>query len=265
MKKFNAIRVVCVAALLTAAGGARSQSSKTNSVSLEGSWKGQEIDGAVPGESSLVISGTNLEFRGADSNEWCKATFTLHEDTNPKQLIAVVTACPSPGFIGKTENAIYRFEDGALRLAENAPGDAAMPTAFDAPTARQFLFKAAKARGSDLDALQGTWQGQLLGPTEPPTATLVISGEHLELKMADTNVWYKARFSLRPETNPKQLVATITACPFPESLGKTANGTYRFEEGGGLRMSANQPGDPAVPAGFDAPGVPQYFFRALKP
>jgi uncharacterized protein (TIGR03067 family) len=74
---------------------------------------------------------------------WCeyKATFTLREDTNPKQLIAVVTDCPFPQYVGKTSQAIYRIENGTLTLAANEPGNPAVPANFDAPNARVILFK----------------------------------------------------------------------------------------------------------------------------
>ena len=90
------------------------------------------------------MAGANLEFHGADPNEWYKATFTLHEDTTPKQLVAVITECPIPQYVGKTANAIYRIENGTLTLTGNEPGNPAVPVAFDAPGTRQIVFKIEK-------------------------------------------------------------------------------------------------------------------------
>ena len=118
-----------------------SKSHPPDSATLKGTWKGQEISARGNGSASLVLSGANLEFHGADPNEWYKATFTLHEDTNPKQLVAVITECPAPQYVGKTANAIYRIEGGTLTITGNEPGNPAMPTAFDAPGARQIVFK----------------------------------------------------------------------------------------------------------------------------
>ena len=59
-----------------------------------------------------------LEFHGANPQEWYKATFTLREDTTPKQLEAVVTECPVARYVGKTAHAIYKIETASLRLPE---------------------------------------------------------------------------------------------------------------------------------------------------
>jgi uncharacterized protein (TIGR03067 family) len=121
-----------------------SKSHPTDSVAFQGNWTGREIGANTPGSPTLVFSGTNLEFRGADTNEWYKATFTLREDTNPKQLVAVITECPFPQYVGKTSLAIYRIEDGGLRIAANEPGNPSAPANFDAPGVRQVLFKLGK-------------------------------------------------------------------------------------------------------------------------
>jgi uncharacterized protein (TIGR03067 family) len=116
----------------------------SDSVTLQGTWKGHE-GGANPERSvSLVLSGANLEFHGADPNDWCKGTFSLRENTNPKQLIGVITDAPDLQVVGKTVNAIYRIEDGVLTIAGNAPGSPAPPAAFDAPDARQLVLQAEK-------------------------------------------------------------------------------------------------------------------------
>ena len=126
--------------MLVAASGC-SKSHYSDSVALQGTWKGQEARANAKGSASLVLSGANLEFHGADTNEWYKATFTLREDTNPKQLVAIITECPAPQYVGKTANAIYRVEDGTLTITGNEPGNPAMPATFDAPGARQIVFK----------------------------------------------------------------------------------------------------------------------------
>lgn len=116
----------------------------SDSAALQGTWKGQEIGVNAERPASLVLSGANLEFHGADAGDWCKGTFSLREDTNPKQMIGVITDAPDLQYVGKTVNAIYRIKDGALTIAGNAPGNPAPPAAFDAPDARQFVFKAEK-------------------------------------------------------------------------------------------------------------------------
>jgi len=129
-----------VVVMLVVASGC-SKSHKPDSVTLQGTWKGQEIGASAKGSASLLLSGANLEFHGANTNEWYKATFTLREDTNPKQLVAIITECPALQYVGKTANAIYRIENGTLTITGNEPGNPAVPAAFDAPDARQIVFK----------------------------------------------------------------------------------------------------------------------------
>jgi uncharacterized protein (TIGR03067 family) len=81
-----------------------------------------------------------LEFHGANPQEWYKASYTLREDTTPKQLDAVVTDCPMARYVGKTAHAIYKIEAGKFTLAGNEPGNPAVPAGFDAPGARQIIF-----------------------------------------------------------------------------------------------------------------------------
>ena len=108
---------------------------------LQGKWKGEEIGGSTQGPCYLTISGQTLEFRGADSSEWYKGTFTLREDTKPAQFIGKIDDCPYPQVIGASVYAIYEIKDGTLKLAGNEPGAPTAPVSFDAAGARQFVFK----------------------------------------------------------------------------------------------------------------------------
>jgi uncharacterized protein (TIGR03067 family) len=112
---------------------------KSDSALLQGTWTGQEIGGSASGSPSLVIAGTTIEFHGATPQEWYKATFTLREDTNPKQFDAILTECSFPQYVGKIGRAIYKLEDGKLTLTGNEPGNPIVPSSFDAPGARQFI------------------------------------------------------------------------------------------------------------------------------
>jgi uncharacterized protein (TIGR03067 family) len=78
----------------------------------------------------MVFQGTNLEFHGANPMEWYKGTFTLREDTRPKQLVALVTDCPAPPYIGKTSYAIYQIQNGTFTLTGNEPGNPKAPNGF---------------------------------------------------------------------------------------------------------------------------------------
>jgi uncharacterized protein (TIGR03067 family) len=118
-----------------------SEPQKSDSDTIQGQWQGTEKDAAPDQHSSLTISGKNLEFHGSDTNEWYKGTFTIHEDTNPKQFIGVIKDCPSSDCIGLKVCAIYRIENGAFTICGSGPGETNFPTSFDGPGARQIVFK----------------------------------------------------------------------------------------------------------------------------
>jgi uncharacterized protein (TIGR03067 family) len=136
----SGLALVFLATLLGASGCSKSpKPDSTDSKVLQGTWKGQEAN--ATGSDSLVLSGTNLEMHGADPREWYKATFTLLEDKNPKQMVVIITDCPDPKYVGKTAYAIYQIQDGALTIAAHAPGDTNVPATFDDPQARKVVFK----------------------------------------------------------------------------------------------------------------------------
>ncbi len=93
--------------------------------------------GSLP---SLVFNGSNLEFHGTDTNEWYKATFTLREDTQPKQLVVVITDCSFPQYVGKTAHAIFKIEGEKLTMAANEPGNPKTPASFGARGVREIEF-----------------------------------------------------------------------------------------------------------------------------
>ena len=68
------------------------------------------------------FSGQSFEFHGPDANEWYKGTFTLRESVNRKVMVAAITECPVEKYVGKSDYAIYRFENGTLMLTARNPG-----------------------------------------------------------------------------------------------------------------------------------------------
>lgn len=105
---------------------------------IQGTWTGQEA--GVRGAASLVLQGTKLEFHGANPNEWYKATISLREKTTPKQCVVTITDCSDPDYIGKIGHSIYKIEGNTLTISGNQPGSAAVPTNFEAPKSRIFVF-----------------------------------------------------------------------------------------------------------------------------
>lgn len=108
---------------------------------LQGTWKGYEMGRPAEAPCRVIISGNTLEFRGASSNDWCKGTFTLRPDTNPKQLVGVMRECDDPQYVGKTVHAIYRIDADTLILAGNAPGNPEAPASFEASGCRKLVLK----------------------------------------------------------------------------------------------------------------------------
>jgi len=121
-----------------------------DSVTIQGSWLGQEVRNGRPLRSSLTLAGREWEFRGADLNDWCKGTYTLREDTTPKQLTVVITQCPRAQEVGEIIHAIYQVrpgpptdqqpDQGTLILTANAPGNPQPPAGFGDRQARQIVF-----------------------------------------------------------------------------------------------------------------------------
>jgi hypothetical protein len=77
---FGPSRVLFLASMFLAAlavSSGCSKAHKPDAVVLQGAWKGQEAAGNAAGSDSLVLSGTNLEFHGADPREWYKASVLL--------------------------------------------------------------------------------------------------------------------------------------------------------------------------------------------
>jgi len=107
---------------------------------------------------------------------------------------------------------------------------------------------------SDTAAIQGTWAGYHQGHQSEGTSSVTFSRNTLDFHGPDTNNWCKGIFSLREDTNPKQLVGTILECPDARVVGQTVHAIYRIE-GGQLTLAGNPPGNPDVPTSFDAPGA----------
>jgi uncharacterized protein (TIGR03067 family) len=115
------------------------------------------------------------------------------------------------------------------------------------------------AQKPDSVVLQGTWSGQEVGANTQGSASLIIEGSKIEFHGSNTNEWYKATFSLREDTTPKRLDAVLTECSFPQYVGKTGHAIYKIEDGT-LTLTGNEPGNPAVPASFDAQGARKFVF-----
>ncbi len=108
----------------------------TGHTALEGSWGGQVVQGSSRHPCSFVVSGQKYEFHDlAETNVWYKGTFSLREETTPRQFIASISECPFPQYNGQGTTAIYRMDHGTLTITANEPGSTSIPATFDAPDA----------------------------------------------------------------------------------------------------------------------------------
>jgi hypothetical protein len=113
---------------------AKAEAPISDSAALQGTWTGKELSADSDDPCRLIVSGQNFEFHGPDA-------FTLREDSNPKVMVAAITECPVEKYVGKTDYALYRLENGTLMLTAREPGNPDMPANFDAPETRRFMFK----------------------------------------------------------------------------------------------------------------------------
>ncbi len=108
-------------------------------------------------------------------------------------------------------------------------------------------------------ALQGTWTGREIGVNAETPRLLILSGKQFEYRGAAPQDWGKATFVVREDTEPKQLVVTITECGYPQYVGKTAVLIYKLEDGT-LTAAATEPGTPPA-SSFDSSEARRMVFK----
>ena len=111
-------------------------------------------------------------------------------------------------------------------------------------------------------ALQGTWLGHETGGP-PGQCSMTITGDTMKFQGAIPQEWYEAKLTLTPNTSPKQATILITDCGFPQYKNKTSNAIYKIE-GKTLTIAVNEPGDVAVPTGFERSAVSQTRLMVLS-
>ena len=84
----------------------------------------------------------------------------------------------------------------------------------------------------ELQPLQGTWEGVLVGDNAQTKITITITGNSFHFHR-DTNFWFETTITLPAGTDPKQLHATIKGCPpsQADSIGKVVGAIFKIEDG----------------------------------
>jgi uncharacterized protein (TIGR03067 family) len=100
----------------------------TKAPGLEGHWTG--VDLVHPDQKcELTITGTNLDFHGIAPDDWCRGTFVLNEQVQPKQMDLMLNEA-APESAGKLNLVIYEIQGNELKIAACRPGSPERPADF---------------------------------------------------------------------------------------------------------------------------------------
>jgi len=133
----------------------------------------------------------------------------------------------------------------------------------------------AKAKGPanpptavELQLLQGTWEGVIVGDESHEKITITITGNSFHFHR-DTNFWFETTIILPAGTDPKQLHATIKGCPpsQADSIGKVVGAIFKIEDGT-LTLVTSGGGADETPKSFEVTedkGVTRYELRKIHP
>ena len=118
----------------------------------------------------------------------------------------------------------------------------------------------------ELQPLQGTWQGFMVGQ-ENANITITITSNSLHFHR-DANFWFKTTFTQPVGTDPKQLHATIKDCATGQdsSVGKVVVAIYKIEDGTLTLVALGD--DEERPKSFEATegtGLSRYELRKVQP
>src|SRR3954452_5410208 len=105
---------------------------------------------------------------------------------------------------------------------------------------------------SELQRLQGTWEGVVVGDKSDDKYTITITGNSLHFHR-DSKFWFATTITLPAGTDPRQLHATIRdGAPGQESsVGKVVVAIYKIEDGK-LTLVAIGDGEEEAPKTFEA-------------
>ena len=123
----------------------------------------------------------------------------------------------------------------------------------------------------DLQLLQGTWEGAVVGDKWQTKITITITGNSLHFHR-DTNFWFDTTITLPADTDPKQLSATIKGCPPSQadsSIGKIVGAIFKIEDGTLTLATGGADSSPeGTPKRFETTednGQTRYALRKVQP
>jgi uncharacterized protein (TIGR03067 family) len=146
----------------------------------------------------------------------------------------------------------FLIANAGEQLTAQAKGPANQPTAPDL----------------ELQGLQGTWEGVVVGDKSDDKYTVTITGNSLHF-YRDSKFWFATTITLPAGTDPRQFHATIkdSAPGQEDSVGKVVLAIYKIEAGK-LTLAAIGDGDEETPKSFEAAedkGLARYELRKVQP
>ena len=123
---------------------------------------------------------------------------------------------------------------------------------------------------AELQLLQGTWEGAVVGDKSHEKITIKITGNSFYFHR-DTNFWFDTTITLPAGTDPKQLYATIKGCPPSQasSIGKVVGAIFKIEDGTLTLATGGRDSSPeGTPKSFEATedkGLTRYELRKVQP
>ena len=120
---------------------------------------------------------------------------------------------------------------------------------------------------AELQRLQGTWEGGVVGGPPQERITIKVSGNSFHFHR-DTNFWFETTIALPAGTNPQQLHATIQhSAPPEQSNGQVVVAIFKIE-GGTLTLVTGGGGAEEPPTHFDVAenkALTRYELRKVEP
>jgi hypothetical protein len=117
---------------------------------------------------------------------------------------------------------------------------------------------------TELQALQGIWEGIMVGHESDGKITITITGNTLHFHR-DANFWFATGITLPADKDPKQFHATIKDCPPSQasSIGEIVRVFYKIE-GGILTLATIGDDTEETSKSFEAAGT-RYKLQRTQP
>ena len=141
MKTMTHLKLWLFAGILAVVAAGCGQKENKSAPSLEGRWTGYDI--TQPGtKCTLTITSSQIDYRGGNSNDWCRLSFVKNDQVQPPQMDVTFLESPAHELVGKTALGIYGLEGDRLSVAVSEPGSNERPVSLTGgPHVRVFSFR----------------------------------------------------------------------------------------------------------------------------